>query len=209
MDNDANVAALAESAFGASRGVKSSILVTLGTGVGGGIVCNGKVLSGAHGVGGEIGHMVVVVDGEPCNCGHRGCWEKYASATAIIRMGSALMEKKPDCALARQMGGDAAQLNAKAVLDLAKAGDADCLGIFATYVKYLCVGLANLINIFDPDMVVLGGGVAYAGDFLLDAVRAALGDYVYCPALSYAQVELARLGNDAGIIGAAMLGRDV
>ena len=190
VDNDANVAALAESAFGASRDVKSSILVTLGTGVGG-----------------EIGHMVVVVDGEVCNCGHRGCWEKYASATAIIRMGRALMEEKPDCVLARQMGGDAAQLNAKAVLDLARAGDADCMGIFETYVKYLCVGLANLINIYDPDMIVLGGGVAYAGDFLLDAVRAALGDYVYCPALSWARVELARMGNDAGIIGAAMLGR--
>ena len=153
--------------------------------------------------------MVVVVDGEKCNCGHRGCWEKYASATAIIRMGRALMEEKPDCALARQMGGDAANLNAKAVLDLAKAGDADCAGIFETYVKYLCVGLANLINIYDPDMLVLGGGVAHAGDFLLDAVRAALGDYVYCPALSWARVELARLGNDAGIIGAAMLGRNV
>ena len=209
VDNDANVAALAESAFGASRDVKSSILITLGTGVGGGIVRDQRIHTGAHGVGGEIGHMVVVVDGEPCNCGHRGCWEKYASATAIIRMGRALMEEKPDCALARQMGGDAANLNAKAVLDLAKAGDADCAGIFETYVKYLCVGLANLINIYDPDMLVLGGGVAYAGDFLLDAVRAALGDYVYCPALSWARVELARLGNDAGIIGAAMLGRNV
>ena len=209
VDNDANVAALAESAFGASRDVKSSILITLGTGVGGGIVRDQHIHTGAHGVGGEIGHMVVVVDGEPCNCGHRGCWEKYASATAIIRMGRALMEEKPDCALARQMGGDAANLNAKAVLDLAKAGDADCVGIFETYVKYLCVGLANLINIYDPDMLVLGGGVAHAGDFLLDAVRAALGDYVYCPALSWARVELARLGNDAGIIGAAMLGRNV
>ena len=207
VDNDANVAALAESAFGASRDVKRSILVTLGTGVGGGIVENRRVRTGAHGVGGEIGHMVVVVDGEKCNCGHRGCWEKYASATAIIRMGRALMEEKPDCALARQLGSDAAQLNAKAVLDLAKAGDADCMGIFETYVKYLCVGLANLINIYDPDMIVLGGGVAYAGDFLLDAVRAALGDYVYCPALSWARVELARMGNDAGIIGAAMLGK--
>ena len=181
VDNDANVAALAESAFGASRDVKSSILVTLGTGVGGGIVENRRVRTGAHGVGGEIGHMVVVMDGEKCNCGHRGCWEKYASATAIIRMGRALMEEKPDCALARQLGGDAAQLNAKAVLDLAKAGDADCMGIFETYVKYLCVGLANLINIYDPDMIVLGGGVAYAGDFLLDAVRAALGRLCVLP----------------------------
>ena len=209
VDNDANVAALAESAFGASKDAPTSILITLGTGIGGGIVQNRRLHTGAHGVGGEIGHMVIAMNGEECNCGHRGCWEKYASATAIIRMGRALMEEKPDCALARQMGGDAANLNAKAVLDLAKAGDADCAGIFETYVKYLCVGLANLINIYDPDMLVLGGGVAHAGDFLLDAVRAALGDYVYCPALSWARVELARMGNDAGIIGAAMLGRNV
>ena len=208
VDNDANVAALAESAFGASHGVDSSILITLGTGVGGGVVQGGRVRSGAHGLGGEIGHMVVVVDGEPCHCGHRGCWEKYASATAIIRMGRELMEKKPDCALARQVEGDAGKLNAKLVLDLAKAGDADCLAVFHTYIKYLCTGLANLICTFDPDMLVLGGGVAHAGDFLLDAVRAALGDYVYCPAMSFARVELARLGNDAGIIGAAMLGRN-
>ena len=208
VDNDANAAALAESAFGASRGVRSSILVTLGTGVGGGVIIDGRIHSGVRGAAGEIGHMVVVVDGEPCHCGHRGCWEKYSSATGLIRMGRELMEKKPDCTLARQMGGDSGNLNAKAVLDLAKAGDADCLEIFHTYVKYLCVGLSNLINVLDPDMFVLGGGVAYAGDFLLDAVRDELRKHVYCPALPYAKVALARLGNDAGIIGAAMLGRN-
>ena len=208
VDNDANVAALAESVFGASRDASSSILVTLGTGVGGGIVQNHRIHTGAHGVGGEIGHMVVVVDGEPCNCGQRGCWEKYASATAIIRMGRALMRDKPGCALAARLGGDESLLDAKAVLDLAKEGDADCLEIFHTYVKYLCIGLSNLISIYDPDMFVLGGGVAYAGKFLLDAVRESLGKYLYCPSLPYARVELATLGNDAGIIGAAMLGRN-
>ena len=208
VDNDANVAALAESVFGASRDASSSILVTLGTGVGGGIVQNHRIHTGAHGVGGEIGHMVVVVDGEPCNCGQRGCWEKYASATAIIRMGRALMRDKPGCALATRLGGDETLLDAKAVLDLAKEGDADCLEIFHTYVKYLCIGLSNLISIYDPDMFVLGGGVAYAGEFLLDAVRESLSKYLYCPSLPYARVELATLGNDAGIIGAAMLGRN-
>ena len=191
VDNDANVAALAESAFGASRDVTTSILITLGTGVGGGIVQNRRMHTGAHGVGGEIGHMVVVVDGEDCNCGHRGCWEKYASATALIRMGRALMAKKPGCALAAAWAATP-RVDAKAVLDLAKEGDADCMGIFETYVQYLCIGLGNLVNIYDPDMFVLGGGVAHAGDFLLDAVRAALGNYVYCPSLSWARVELAR-----------------
>ena len=205
VDNDANVAALAESAVGVSRDARTSILITLGTGVGGGIVCDRRVHVGAHGVGGEIGHMVILADGEACNCGHRGCWEKYASATAIIRMGNEVILRKPDCALA-QRAGEA--LDAKAVLDLAKQGDPDCLEIFDRYVHYLCIGLANLVNIYDPDMFVLGGGVAHAGQFLLDAVRERLGKYVYCPSLSYARVELATLGNDAGIIGAAMLGRN-
>ena len=207
VDNDANVAALAESVFGASRDVDTSILITLGTGVGGGIVQNRRIHTGAHGVGGEIGHMVVEADGEECNCGHRGCWEKYASATALIRMGRELMRKKPGCALCRRVECDPGRVDAKAVLDLAKEGDADCMAIFRAYVRYLGIGMGNLVNIYDPDMFVLGGGVAHAGDFLLDAVRAELGKYVYCPSLSYARVELARLGNDAGIIGAAMLGR--
>ena len=118
------------------------------------------------------------------------------------------MRDKPGCALATRLGGDETLLDAKAVLDLAKEGDADCLEIFHTYVKYLCIGLSNLISIYDPDMFVLGGGVAYAGEFLLDAVRESLSKYLYCPSLPYARVELATLGNDAGIIGAAMLGRN-
>ena len=124
-------------------------------------------------------------------------------------MGRELMKKAPGCALDARMEGDETRVDAKAVLDLAKDGDADCLEIFNRYVHYLCVGMGNLVNIYDPDMFVLGGGVAHAGAFLLDAVRASLGKYVYCPSLSYARVELARLGNDAGIIGAAMLGRSV
>ena len=208
VDNDANVAALAESRFGASKDAPTSILITLGTGIGGGIVQNRRLHTGAHGVGGEIGHMVIAMDGEECNCGHRGCWEKYASATALIRMGREIMAKKPGCALAARLGGDPDRVDAKAVLDLAKEGDADCMGIFRDYVHYLCIGMGNLVNLYDPDMFVLGGGVAHAGAFLLDAVRAQLGKYVYCPSLSFARVELARLGNDAGIIGAAMLGRE-
>ena len=207
VDNDANVAALAESWAGVSKDVKSSVLVTLGTGVGGGIVFNRSVYPGAHGVGGEIGHMVVVVDGEPCNCGQRGCWEKYSSATALIRMGRECIQKKPDCPLAQAVK-DVSNLNAKAVLDLAKQGDPDCLEIFHTYVRFVCIGLSNLISILDPDMFVLGGGVSYAGEFLLNAIRAELPKYLYCPAIPHAQVELATLGNDAGIIGAAMLGRE-
>ncbi|NLF27994.1 MAG: ROK family protein [Clostridiales bacterium] len=207
VDNDATVAGLAESVAGVSRGYDSSVFITLGTGVGGGIVLNRRAFTGAHGVGSEIGHMVVVAGGEPCNCGHRGCWEKYASATAIIRMGGELLAKKPGCALSAAAHGDPARVTAKLVLDLAKAGDEDCMGVFREYVYYLCVGLASLVNILDPEVFVLGGGVSHAGEFLLDAVREELPKHIFYTSMPFAGVELATLGNDAGIIGAAMLGR--
>ncbi len=203
VNSDATVAGLAESVAGVSKGCDSSIFITLGTGVGGGIVIGRRVWTGAHGVGSEIGHMVIVAGGEPCNCGHRGCWEKYASATALIRMGGELIAKRPDCALAKISG----PLTAKDVLDLAKAGDPDCMEIFNAYVYYICVGLATLVNVLDPKLFVLGGGVSHAGSFLLDAVRNELPNHIFYTTMGFAGVELATLGNDAGIIGAAMLGR--
>ena len=207
VDNDATVAGLAESVAGVSAGCKDSVFITLGTGVGGGVVMNGRVFSGAHGVATEIGHMTVVDGGEPCTCGKRGCWERYASATALIREGHRLCEAKPDCALMKAVGGDIEQVTAKHVIDLAKDGDPDCAKLFDNYVHYLVIGLSNMINLYDPEMFVLGGGVSHDGSFLLDAVRAKLPEYVFFKAMPYARVELARLSNDAGIIGAAMLGR--
>ena len=207
VDNDATVAGLAESVKGVSAGTKSSVFVTLGTGVGGGVVINGKVFSGSHGVATEIGHMVTVDGGEECTCGKRGCWERYASATALIREGRKLCAANPDCALMKAVDGDITRIGAKDVIDLAKAGDADCNAIFDNYVHHLVVGLANLINVYDPEVFVLGGGVSHAGEFLLNAVRARLPQYVFFKTMPYARVELATLTNDAGIIGAAMLGR--
>ena len=183
------------------------MFVTLGTGVGGGVVLGGKVFSGSHGVATEIGHMITVVGGEPCTCGNRGCWERYASATALIREGRKLCGDKPDTALYKAVDGDPTAITAKHVIDLAKAGDPDCAALFDNYVHHLCVGLANLINLYDPEVIALGGGVSHAGQFLLDAVRAKLPDMVFYKAMPYARVELAKLTNDAGIIGAAMLGR--
>ena len=206
-DNDATVAGLAESVAGISAGTKDSVFVTLGTGVGGGVIINGKVFSGSHGIASEIGHMVVVVDGEMCSCGMRGCWERYASATALIREGRKLCQEKPDTALLKAVNGDPAAITAKHVIDLAKAGDPDCVYLFDRYTYYLCLGLRNLINLYDPEILVLGGGVSHAGDFLLDAVRAKLPGMVFFKTMPYARVELAKLTNDAGIIGAAMLGR--
>jgi len=207
VDNDATVAGLAESVKGVSAGTKNSVFVTLGTGVGGGIIINGKPFSGAHGVASEIGHMVTVAGGLPCTCGKRGCWERYASATALIRAGRVLCAEKPGCPLMQAVDGDIRTLTAKDVIDLAMDGDADCVKIFDDYIYHLVVGLTNLINVYDPEVIVLGGGVSHSGEFLLNAVRALLPKYVFFKSMPYAKVELAQLTNDAGIIGAAMLGR--
>ena len=207
IDNDATVAGLAESVAGVSAGVKDSVFLTLGTGVGGGIVLNGKVYSGAHGVGSELGHMITVIDGEPCTCGNRGCWERYASATAMIRMGREAAEKHPESLIYTSVSGNLSEITAKVVTDAAKAGDPAASEVFDRYVYHLCVGIVNIINFLDPEVIVLGGGVSHAGAFLLDAVRAKLPSMVFYKTMPYARIELATLGNDAGIIGAAMLGK--
>lgn len=207
VGNDATVAGLAEAVAGVSAGVKNSVFVTLGTGVGGGVILDGKVFTGPHGIATEIGHMITVVGGELCTCGHRGCWERYASASAIIREGRRFAEAHPESALAKAVDGDLSMIEARTVIDLAKAGDGDCEALFDAYCEHLAVGLANLINLYDPEVIALGGGVSKAGDFLLEKVRARMPELVFFRTMPYARIELARLGNDAGIIGAAMLGK--
>ena len=207
IGNDANVAALAESYVGVSAGCKSSVMITLGTGVGGGIVINGRQWAGAHGRGGEIGHMTLVPDGVPCTCGNEGCVERYCSATALIRMGKEECFSFPDSLMMRKAGGDPEKINAKIVIDAAKEGDAPALRVFNTFVKYLALTINNITDFLDPDMIVLGGGVSHAGAFLLDALNALLPRYKMFKALPLPRLELARLGNEAGIIGAAMLGK--
>ena len=207
VNNDATVAGLAEAVAGVSAGYSHSVFVTLGTGVGGGIIIDGKAYMGPHGIASEIGHMVTVAGGEMCTCGNRGCWERYASATAIIREARNYCKLHPDCSVARAVGGDPEKIEAKTVIDLAKAGDPVGAMLFDNYVENLCVGLVNLINLYDPQIIALGGGVSHAGQFLLDAVNAKLPAKIFFKTMPYAKVELAKLGNDAGIIGAAMLGK--
>ena len=202
VDNDATVATLAENVAGVSAGAKSSVFLTLGTGVGGGVVIDGKVYSGAHGVGSELGHMIVVVDGEECTCGNRGCWERYASATALIRMGTEAAKAHPESVL-----NEAKSISAKTVVDAAKAGDKAAMEVFDRYTYYLAVGIVNIINFIDPEIIAIGGGVSAAGEFLIKPVREKLAKLVFYKTMPYARVELATLGNDAGIIGAAMLGK--
>ena len=207
LDNDATVAGLAEAVAGVSAGIDNSVFLTLGTGVGGGIVIGGKVYSGSHNVGSELGHMIIEMDGELCNCQNRGCFERYASATAIILDGRRAMAAHPESLLSTLCGGDPAKMEAKTGFDAAKEGDEIALKVFRRYVKGLAIGIVNIINVLDPEVVVLGGGVSKAGDFLLDAVREAVKPYILFKALPYARIEIAKLGSDAGIIGAAMLGR--
>ena len=208
VDNDATVATLAENVAGVSAGAKSSVFLTLGTGVGGGVVIDGKVYSGAHGVGSELGHMIVVIDGEDCTCGNKGCFERYASATAIIREAKRAVEKHPESAILARCGGDAEKINAKIVIDCAKAGDETAKQVFDEYVKGLAHGIVSLFNVLDPEVIVLGGGVSMAGEYLLDAVREAVRPLVFFKTLPYPSIQLAQLGADAGIIGAALLGRE-
>ena len=205
--NDATVAALAEATVGASKGTRNSVLITLGTGVGGGVILDGKPFVGTHGVATEVGHMVVKFDGVMCTCGHRGCWERYASATALIREGKLSAQTNPDGMIVRSVENNLDAITAKTVIDCARAGDVDAKKLFDDYVFWIAVGLGNLVNAYDPEVFVLGGGVSAAGDFLLLPVREKLKDAVFFRTMPYAQVELAQLGNDAGIIGAAMLGQ--
>lgn len=206
MDNDATVAGLAENVAGVSAGAHSSVFLTLGTGVGGGIVIGGKVWSGFHGVGSEIGHMIIEMDGNPCNCGNRGCLERYCSATSIILAARSAVHQYQDSAIMAKAEGDPMKINAKMVFDAAKEGDELGLRLFHDYVKALSITIVNIIHFLDPEVIALGGGVSKAGDFLLDALRKEVARLVMYKTMPYSRIELAKLGPDAGIIGAAMLG---
>ena len=207
ITNDANAAALGEALAGSGKGKKSLVMVTLGTGVGGGIVIGGRPYSGAHGCGSEIGHMILKMDGEMCTCGNAGCFERYASATAIIREAKKAVADHPESSIMEKCGGDVEKINAKIVIDSAKEGDETAKMVFDGYVRGLAHGIVSIINMIDPEVILLGGGVAHAGQFLLDAVREAVKPLVFFKTMPYARIELAQLGNDAGIIGAAFLGK--
>lgn len=207
IDNDATVAGLAEAVAGACKGYDSSVTITLGTGVGGGIVINGKPFSGSHGVGSEIGHMIVHVDGIECTCGNKGCLERYSSATALILEGKKAAKANPESLIYKKVDGDIEKITAKVVIDSAKEGDETAVKIFDNFIYYLAMGIVSVINAIDPAIIAIGGGVSKAGGFLLDALKKKVEDHIFYKDLPYAEICLAELGNDAGIIGAAMLGK--
>ena len=207
VDNDANVAALGESMFGAGEGNKNCVLCTLGTGLGGGVVIDGKIFSGAYYGGTELGHTVIVADGEQCTCGRKGCWEAYSSATAIIRDARRAAEKDPDSLLHKLANGDLNNLDAKMVFDAADAGDASAIRVKEDYIKYLGLGITNMINIFQPEVMMIGGGVCAQGEKLLAPLRKILDREVFAGMFYKIKFRTATLGNDAGVVGAAMLGK--
>lgn len=200
VGNDANVAALGEMWQGGGKGYRDVLMVTLGTGVGGGVIIDGKVVIGAHGAGGEIGHINVNrEEEESCNCGNRGCFEQYASATGLVRMTKKLLAQDTSPSVLRD-----AEVTAKAVFDAAKDGDALAKRATADYCNMLGCGLASICAVVDPQVIVVGGGVSKAGQPLLDATRAAFRQYAF-HACRETEFALATLGNDAGMYGSARL----
>jgi len=208
IDNDANCAALAESVAGAAKDVEHSITITLGTGIGGGVVINNKVYSGFNFAAAELGHTVIVVDGEQCTCGRKGCWEAYAAATALIRQTKAAAQANPDSLINKLVNGDLSKIDAKTAFDAAKQGDETGKKVVAQYIKYLAEGLINVINTFQPEILVIGGGVCKEGEYLLKPLKELVDKGVYSRDVPQTQIKVAQMGNDAGIVGAAMLGKD-
>ncbi len=207
IENDANCAALAESVAGASKDVKNSIAITLGTGIGGGMVVDGKVYSGFNSAAAEVGHMTIVSEGEQCTCGRKGCWEAYGSAMALIEQSKKAAKENPDSLLNELVDGDLDKINAKTTFDAAKQGDETGKRVVDQYIKYVAEGLTNLINIFTPEVLVIGGGISKEGEYLLRPLREHISRDVYAKEVPQTQLRIAKMGNDAGIIGAAMLGK--
>jgi glucokinase len=205
VDNDANAAAWAESRFGAGAGVGDLVVVTVGTGIGGGLVLGGHLYHGQRGFAGELGHMIVAPDGDRCACGNRGCLEAMASGSTLGRLGREAAAADPDGRLAALAGGPGL-VTGEVVSAAAGEGDKVALGLFERVGHWLGVGIASLVTIFDPDLVVVGGGVAATGELLLAPARASFERYVHGRAhRDLPSVVPARLGDDAGVVGAATL----
>lgn len=209
MENDANCAALAEYYAGAGKGSKRFVTITLGTGVGAGILHNGQIYHGANGMAGEVGHMSIVYHGEPCPCGRRGCWERYASASALTRETKAAMQANKNTIMWK-MTQDIDHVNAKLAFDAAAKGDETARKVIDSWIEYVGVGIANVINTFEPEVICIGGGVSNQGEVLLAPVR----DYAENETRNittgkFPVICACQLHNDAGVIGAAALGSSI
>jgi len=208
-DNDANVAALGEMWLGSGDGSDNVVVYTLGTGVGGGIIVNGQIVSGFSGAGGEIGHMPIIAEDNElcfaCNCGAKGCLETVCSATGVVRVAQHLLEKETTASTLRTLD----TITAKDVFDAAKAEDAIAQQVVDIFGKYLAKGMELLSVTVNPSVYVIGGGVSKAGNILLEAVKKHFGSNIFNPAIKNVDIKFARLGNDAGVIGAARHARSL
>ncbi len=210
IENDANAAAWGEAIAGAAKGSKSSVMITLGTGVGGGIIDGGKVYKGFNSAAGELGHIVIQVDGRPCSCGRRGCWEAYSSATGLIKTTT---EKLEECkqqgrtTVMTELAKAAGRVNGRIAFDGKRMGDAAASEVVDEYIKYLASGIASMINIFQPEVISIGGGISNEGQYLLDLLVPEVLAQIYGTGIvTTPAIRIATLRNDAGIIGAAVLG---
>lgn len=208
LENDANAAALGEAKAGAGKGYSNLVMITLGTGVGGGIVIDGKLYSGFNHCGAELGHTVIEVDGRVCSCGRKGCFEAYSSATGLVNMTKEKMSEDKNSLMWKLVNNNLEKVNGRTAFDAAKKGDEAGLAVVNMYIKYLACGLTNLVNIFQPEVLCIGGGVCGEGDYLLkplvEIVRKS--EYGAENQTNFSQIKIAELGNNAGIIGAAALG---
>ena len=210
IENDANAAAYGEFVAGAAKGAKNAVCITLGTGVGGGIIIDGKIYSGSNFAGAEIGHTVIGIDGPQCSCGRKGCFEAYSSATGLIRMTKEKMDQCPDSIMHKISEERGGKVSARTSFDAMRQGDAPAKEVVDFYIKALACGITNTINIFQPDILCIGGGVCNEGDALLLPVKELVAKEVYTRnSPKNTEIVIAKLGNDAGLIGAAFLGAAV
>ena len=206
IENDANCAALGEAVAGAAKGVKDSVFITLGTGVGGGVIIDGRILRGFNYAGAELGHTVIVKDGRPCSCGRRGCWEAYSSATALVAFTKEEMQRSPE-SLMNLLAQERGKVDGRTAFDAYRQGDAAAKSVLDRFTEYLALGVTNMVNIFQPEILSVGGGISAEGETLLAPVRAILEKEQYSRHCRRKTVlKKAALGNSAGIIGAAFLG---
>ena len=204
IDNDANCAALGEFAAGAAKGFSSAVIVTFGTGVGGGIILDKKLYHGFNSAANHIGHMVIVSGGDECTCGRRGCWEAYASVTALIRMAVKAAKTFPKSELAILMN-QSGNLDGERIFMAAKGGDQAAIDVLNRYNYYIADGITNIANILQPEVIVLGGGLSNEGDYLLNPITERVRKDVFCKQVPLPLIKISNLRNDAGIIGAALL----
>lgn len=205
IENDANCAALAESIVGATKDVRDSVTVTLGTGIGCGIIIDKKIYSGFNNAASEMGHCVIDVNGKLCTCGRTGCWETYASAIALKKQAIAAVQQNPHSLIKALVQNDVTKINGEVVFDAYQKGDTVAADIVRTYAKYVAEGLTNIVNILSPEIIAIGGGISGQGERFLSLIRGHVSNNVYCKTVKQTRIRVAQLGNDAGVIGAAML----